>query len=86
MTTKKKSASRANESESNREQPATSVQPVEPSAKDTGGGLIRQREAVRGNTEAGAGELHPELPAGQHATGSFTGENPARTRKRNGQR
>ncbi|MBV8675335.1 MAG: hypothetical protein JOZ33_18065 [Acidobacteriaceae bacterium] len=95
MVTKKRSSgaesaqdSGHNESESNRHHPATSVQPVEPDAKHTGGSPNRQRGAVRGNTEKGAGGQHPEQPAAQHATGSFTGapREGVRTRKKSGQR
>jgi hypothetical protein len=80
--------SSGSESESNRRHPAPSVQPVEPDAKHTGGSPNRQRGAVRGNTEEGAGEQHPEQPAAQHATGSFTGEGreAPRSRKKSGQR
>ncbi|MBV8632477.1 MAG: hypothetical protein JOZ83_16230 [Silvibacterium sp.] len=65
--------SRHNESKSNQHHPATSVQPVDQDAERTGGSPNRQRGALRGNTEEGAGEQHPDQPAGQHATGSFTG-------------
>ena len=92
MATKKNSSgaesvrdSRDNASESDQHHPPTSVQPVENDAKQTGVNPDRQRGAARGNTEEGAGEQHPDSPAGQHATGSFTGENRIRTRKNNGQ-
>ena len=69
--------------------PASSVQPVESDAKHTGGDLDKQRDALRKNIEEGAREQHSELPAGQHATGSFTGAaptEPAKRPKRNGNR
>ena len=78
--------SRDNEAESNRHHPPASVQPVEHDARQTGGSPNRQRGAVRANTEEGAGEQQPELPAAQHATGSFTGEGGVRDRKRIGRR
>jgi hypothetical protein len=79
---------RNNKTESSPHHPPTSVQPVENDEKHTGVNPDHQRSAIRGNTEDGAGEQHPESPAGQHATGSFTGESlrPARTRKKSGQR
>ena len=80
--------SRQNESESSEHHPASSVQPVPPDAKHTGGSPNRQRAAMRGNTEEGAGEEHAGLPAAQHATGSFTGARSGNkgVGKKNGQR
>jgi hypothetical protein len=55
--------------------PPTSVQPVEPEdAKQTGGDPHLQKRVLAENVEGGALEQHPESPAGQHATGSFTGK------------
>jgi hypothetical protein len=71
--------------ESSQHHPPPSVQPVEHDSKRTGGGLHRQRNALRGNTEEGAGEQHPEHAAAQHATGSFTGENSTLSRRKSGQ-
>ena len=87
MATNKRD-SHHNENESNQHHSASSVQPVEHDAKHTGGNPDRQRGAVRGNTEEGAGEQHPEQPAGQHATGSFTGDGrkPGQIRKKSSQR
>ena len=93
MATKKRASgtesppdSRPNESEANRHPPASSVQPVEHGAKQ--GTPDRQQRVLRGNTEDGAGERHPDQPAAQHATGSFTGETThnAAPRKKNGQK
>ena len=93
MATKKRASgtesphdSRPNESEANRHHPASSVQPVEHDAKH--GTPDRQQRVLRGNTEDGAGERHPDQPAAQHATGSFTGETThyAAPRKKNGQK
>jgi hypothetical protein len=56
---------------------APSVQPVEPPTEPHHGQAAndphRSRHLVlRLNTEGHQGEQHPETPAGQHATGSFT--------------
>lgn len=51
-----------------------SVQPVE--AEDpiqSGGHPHLQKRILNENFEGGAAQQHPESPAGQHATGSFTG-------------
>lgn len=58
----------------------TSVQPthvpVEPEeARLTGVEDKEQHRLLRKNVEEGKHERHPDLPAGIHATGSFTGEN-----------
>ena len=54
----------------------TGVQPVEP-ANSQPAGKDQQSHALKLNVEgsAGQGQRHPDTPAGQHATGSFTGEN-----------
>lgn len=54
----------------------TAVQPVEPEQTNlTGAGKTQQREHLQENVEGDEGQAqrHPDLPAGQHATGSFTG-------------
>jgi hypothetical protein len=51
----------------------TPVQPDE--AHLTGAGDKERRRLLKENVEGGQAERHPDLPAGQHATGSFTGEN-----------
>ena len=68
------------------QQPApTSVQPTGPAtgqdsqppadAKDTGGTRdSRQKDALELNVEGEQAQRHPDVPAGQHATGSFTDE------------
>jgi hypothetical protein len=63
------------------QQPPAGVQTVE--AEDphlTGGSKSHQRRVLKLNVEGSAGEgsdgqsqRHPDTPAGQHATGSFTG-------------
>ena len=55
-------------------QPApTPVQPEE--AQLTGAGQKEQRRLLKESIEAGNAQRHPDLPAGHHSTGSFTGEN-----------
>jgi hypothetical protein len=58
----------------------TSVQPgpkpMQPKdAQLIGAGRKEQIRLLKKNVEDGQAEGHPDLPAGQHATGSFTGEN-----------
>lgn len=59
------------------QKPETSVHPIEPedvSSLERGGD--RQNEALGKNVDGegkGDAKRHPETPAGQHATGSFTG-------------
>ena len=70
--------------------PPSSVQPVE--ADDPKQSTVDQRSletVLRENAEGGAAERPPATPAGQHATGSFTGAAPIespKTPKRNGDR
>lgn len=60
--------------ESSAQQPETSVHPLEPEDKRaTGTSGSRQREMLRDNVEGGQTQQHPDTPAGQHATGSFSG-------------
>jgi hypothetical protein len=62
----------------------TGVQPVEPADEQpTPPGKDHQRQALKLNVEGSAGQAqrHPDTPAGQHATGSFTGENDAALEK-----
>lgn len=58
----------------------TSVQPepipVQPEeARLTGAGSKEQQRLLKKSIEEGKAERHPDLPAGLHSTGSFTGEN-----------
>jgi len=70
--------------------PPSSVQPVEAEdPKESAGDHHLQKKVLHENAEGGAAEQHPATPAGQHATGSFTGPAPVvapRSRKKNGQR
>jgi hypothetical protein len=55
-------------------QAPTQVQPVQPEdASATGDQHDQQREHLKRNVTEGQTQRHPETPAGQHATGSFTG-------------
>jgi hypothetical protein len=63
----------------------TSVQPghtpIKPEdARLVGAGRSEQQEWLEKNVTQGQAQQHPDTPAGQHATGSFTGEN-ARKKK-----
>lgn len=54
--------------------PPASVQAIEAEdPKQSGGHPELLRRVLSENVESGAAEQHPESPAGQHATGSFTG-------------
>jgi len=70
--------------------PPPSVQPVEAEdPKESGGDHHLQKKMLHENARDGAAEQHPATPAGQHATGSFTGPAPVespRPRKKSGQR
>ena len=70
--------------------PPTSVQPVEAvDPKESAGDQHLQKKILNENVKGGAAEQHPETPAGQHATGSFTGSarpQPSRAPKKNGHR
>ena len=77
---KSESTQRSEEHASARRSAPTSVQPtptpVEPEeARLTGAGDKEKNRLLKQNVEEGNAERHPDLPAGQHATGSFTGEN-----------
>lgn len=57
---------------------APSVHPVEPSTEPRSGqaaesGHTQQRRVLGLNVDGHQAERHPETPAGQHATGSFGG-------------
>jgi hypothetical protein len=55
-------------------QAPTGVQSVEPDKPYVPGfAQPHQRAALKVNVEGEAAQRHPETPAGQHATGSFTG-------------
>ncbi len=74
--------------------PPASVQPVEAEdPKESAGDHHRQKKVLNENVEDGAALQHPESPAGQHATGSFTGSDssdltktPPRTPRKSGHR
>ena len=74
--------------------PPASVQPVEAEdPKQSGGHPHLQKRVLNENVEGGAAQQHPESPAGQHATGSFTGSDssdlkktPPRTPRKSGHR
>ena len=76
---KKNDSTQKAEEDASAEQAApTSVQPthtpVQPEeARLTGAGRKEQGRLLKKNVEEGQAERHPDLPAGQHATGSFTG-------------
>ncbi len=68
-------------------QPPTSVHHTPPSAESdsdakTGAEQTSQAETLRHNTEGGQAQSHPDAPAGQHATGSFTGSSKKNSEKR----
>ena len=48
------------------------VEPADPAL--TGGGHSSQQELLEHNVRGGHTKQHPATPAGQHATGSFTGK------------
>jgi hypothetical protein len=50
-----------------------SVQPTETKHGQPAGKREAQHEVLEDNVETGQSERHPATPAGQHATGSFTG-------------
>ena len=77
---KSESTQRSEEHASAMRSAPTSVQPeptpIEPEeARLTGAGDKEKNRLLKQNVEEGKAESHPDLPAGQHATGSFTGEN-----------
>jgi hypothetical protein len=82
-TAAKKSHQKSQRTEENaaaRQSAPTSVQPgpTPVQAKDArliGAGREEQRRLLKKNVEEGQAERHPDLPAGLHSTGSFTGEN-----------
>jgi hypothetical protein len=56
-----------------KQEPPTSVQPIEPEdPRQTGSSKPAQRELLEQNVRDGQAREHPETVAGQHATGSFT--------------
>ena len=80
MSSKDQSTSqKAEEHASARHAAPTSVQPDSAPAEEdgslAGAGKDEQHRLLKDNVEKGKAERHPDLPAGQHATGSFTGEN-----------
>ncbi len=83
QTTAKKNHQKSQKTEehaSAKQSAPTSVQPghtpMQPKdAHLIGAGRKEQIRLLKKNVEEGQAEGHPDLPAGQHATGSFTGEN-----------
>ena len=66
----------AEENASAKQSGPTSVQSVQPDDPQlSGAGREEQHRLLKKNVQDGKAERHPDLPAGQHATGSFTGEN-----------
>lgn len=64
---------RSQEDKAQEHQASPSVHPVEPEdAQLTGTSRSLQRRVLGLNVEEGQAQEHPETPAGQHATGSFT--------------
>jgi hypothetical protein len=61
--------------------PETSVHPHEPDDPKVTGPSQSQRGVLSQNADAGQNRQHPDTPAGQHATGSFTG-NPGETSRK----
>jgi len=75
-----KKKNKAEEDASAKRSAPTSVQleptPVQPEeARLVGAGSKEQQRLLKKNIEEGKAERHPDLPAGLHSTGSFTGEN-----------
>lgn len=67
--------SRSDEQKADAEQPSPSVHPVEPEdAHVTGTSRSLQRRVLGLNVNDGQAKQHPQTPAGQHATGSFSGK------------
>jgi hypothetical protein len=81
MSQKTHSTSQKAEEHASAEQAApTSVQPGPTPVKNheahtVGAGREEQNRLLKDNFEKGRAQPHPDVPAGQHATGSFTGEN-----------
>lgn len=68
-------ASHSHEDRAAAQQSSASVHPVEPEdARKTGTSRSVQRRVLGQNVEGEQAHEHPETPAGQHATGSFTGD------------
>lgn len=71
----------SHEEKAQERQASPSVHPVEPDdAQITGTSRSLQRRVLGLNVEDGQAQEHPETPAGQHATGSFTGRSSGRKR------
>jgi hypothetical protein len=75
-----KKSQKAEEDASAKRSAPTSVQPAHTpvqaeEAHLTGAGSKELHRLLKQNLEEGTAERHPDLPAGQHSTGSFTGEN-----------
>jgi len=64
------------------QKPPTSVHPLDTEDHATGTNGPNQNETLRHNVESGQAHQHPETPAGQHATGSFTTGAEAKNAKR----
>ncbi len=66
---------RSHQEKAEAQQPSSRVLPVEPEdAQLTGTSRSLQRRVLGLNVEGGQAQQHPKTPAGQHATGSFTGK------------
>jgi hypothetical protein len=77
---KNHSSEKFEEHASARQSSPASVQPNLPptqphEARLSGAKVKEQHRLLKENVEQGKEERHPDLPAGLHSTGSFTGEN-----------
>lgn len=75
-----RSTQRTEEHASAKRSAPTSVQPAPAPVRPeeaylTGAGDREEHRLLKQNVEEGKAERHPDLPAGLHSTGSFTGEN-----------
>jgi hypothetical protein len=77
MTQSHQHARRAPEDSSAQTSATPSVHPTEPSTEQEGApgtNTRNQQQHLHQNVKGGQAQQHPESPAGQHATGSFTNE------------
>jgi hypothetical protein len=73
--------SRSVEEKASPQKSETSVHPAEPEDAKTTGAADAQRRVLGLNVgEGGHAQQHPETTAGQHATGSFTGDTEGRAK------
>ena len=79
-------SSRNTQQKASAEQPETSVHPAEPSAETDDarkpGSSPAKRKVLQMNVKGGQAQQPGGTPAGQHATGSFTGGTEKQSRKR----